>query len=184
MTRRHAFTLMESLVSLGMFLMVMALMASLMNAATVAQKFLGAKDRIQEVAVSCLYRMAYEARSANRWLDPIGGTMPRLFIQTPDWMLEKSEFPVSPTPFPSSWDPLDPAHQVTVEYAIQGDQLVRTLKAGAEAWVTPLLRDCQRLEVSRPSGDSASIALTVLANGESKRNSLTFALPGGPWKPR
>ncbi|MBS2038304.1 type II secretion system protein [bacterium] len=184
MRRTSAFTLLESLVSLGMFLMVMALMASLMNAATIADRFLGAKDRIQEVAVSCLYRMAYEARSANKWLEPAAGSSPRLLIQTPDWLLESSEFPVSPSPFPSTWDPQDPAYQITVEYAINAGQLVRTLKAGAESWATPLLRDCQGLQVTRPDRNTASIALTILANGQSKKIWLTFWLPEEAWKAR
>ena len=164
--------------------MVVALMANLMDAATVTEKFLGAKDRIQEVAISCLYRMSYEARNANKWLDPSSGSASRLFIQTPDWLLEPEEFAVSPTPSPPSWDPQDPAHQMTVEYAIQSGQLVRTLKAGSETWATPLLRDCQSLAVTRSSSQSATIALTFLANGRPKQNSLTFGLPAEAWKPR
>ncbi|MBX3169603.1 MAG: hypothetical protein KF760_19530 [Candidatus Eremiobacteraeota bacterium] len=188
MTNRRGLTLLESLVSLSLFLMVMVLMHNLMNAAAAAEKFLGQKDRLQEVAVSCLYRMAYEARQATEWLEPASGNAALLRFRMPDWQQESSEFPTptpSPTPtnFPSAWVEDAPAHRVTVEYAIQGGQLVRSLRAGSESWATPLLRNCQELQASR-SGGLVRLTLTILVEGKPRENSLQFSLPQEAWKTR
>jgi type II secretory pathway component PulJ len=176
-------TLMESMVSLSMFLMIMVLMANLMRAAASAEKFLGQKDRLQEVAVSCLYRMGYEAREATELLAPSSGSSAVLHFRKPDWAQESVEFVAPPTPFPLEWQEDKPSRRATVEYALKGSQLVRTLQVASDSWSTPLLRDCQVLEATR-AGGQLSISLTILSNGQARRNSLRFTLPEEAWRVR
>ena len=184
MRKRRGMTLMEALISIAKFAMVMFLMANLMSAAAQSEKFLGQKDRVQEVALSSLYRMAHEARTANRWLTPVRGTSSEMVFETPDLLQETKEFPTA-TPYPASWRPADPKFQVTVRYFIGPDsQLTRTLTAGADSWTTPLVRDCQSLEVKRLGPVNLSISLTVLSNGAPKKNTLQVLLPQETWKPQ
>ncbi|MBN9418159.1 MAG: type II secretion system protein [Candidatus Eremiobacteraeota bacterium] len=183
MSKVRGMTLLESMVSLSLFMMIMVLMANLMSAAASAEKFLGQKDRVQEVAISCLYRMGYEAREACEWLEPASGSSSVLRFRKPDWQQESTEFVVAPTPFPADWEEDEPSRRATVEYALQGPQLVRTLKVGTESWATPLLRDCQLLEATRRGGQ-LTLSLTILASGQARRNSLTFSLPAEAWRVR
>lgn len=162
----RAFTLMEALVSISLFAMVMFLMANLMVAAANSERFLGEKDRIQEVALSCLNRMAHEVRGANRWIDPLpGGSSHRLVFETPDWELEPQEFPAPPAPFPTAWAPADSAFQMTVQYSVVAGELTRVLQAESHTWTTPLLRDTVDLVVTHPDPSQVKLTLTVLSQG-------------------
>lgn len=181
---RRAITLLEAMVSITLFTMVMFLMANLMNAASQSEKFLGEKDRIHEVSVSLLYRMAYEVRTANRWLEPITGSSNQLRFECPDWQLEPVEFPASPTPFPTSWTPGDPAFQAGITYTLNGTQLERRLTAESQVWTTQLLRDCQQFLATRESPSSVRLNLTVLSRGAPKELMVRVLLPQEVWVPK
>lgn len=185
MRGRRAVTLLEAMVSLTLFGMVTLLMANLMKAAAGAERFLGEKDRIYEVSVSCLYRMAHELRTANVWLQPsLGTSASELEFECPDWQLEDQEFPSSPTPFPATWTPPEAGYQARVRYALNGTQLERTLWAEAESWTTPLLRDCQLLSVERPTAEEVRLSLTVLSRGQPRLFAVSVGVPTAVWKPR
>lgn len=185
MKRKAAVTLLEAMVSLALFSMVTLLMANLMKAAANSEKYLGEKDRIHEVSVSCLYRMAHELRTANLWHQPaLGASAAELDFECPDWQLEDQEFPSSPTPFPPTWAPPEPGYQARVRYALNGAQLERSLRAEAQTWTTPLLRDCLALSAARPSATEVRLSLTVLSRGQPREFAVSVSPPAEVWKPR
>jgi hypothetical protein len=180
MRKLRAFTLMEALLSLALFLMVMSLTASLLNAAWKAEKHFGEQDRTQELALSVLYRMAFEVRSANRLLTVGPST---LEFESPDWHLREQEFPPPPTPFPTSWTPGSPAFQMRIRYTLTGVHLERTLWAESSSWNNRLLSDCRAFRVTQLHPHQLELALTFLSKGQDKVFSLKANLPAPWWSP-
>lgn len=180
-------TLLECLLSLTLFALVTSLMAQLMAVASNSERAFEAKDRIQEVATSCLYRMALEARSANRWIQPTSGISTQLIFESPDWQLEDQEFPdpATTTPMPSSWSPMQPQFQMRIAYQVEGGELIRTLDAESQTWRTPLLRDSISLQAEWLTPQVLRIELSVLNSDGSQHTMEARAIrPEESWVPR
>jgi len=180
-------TLLECLLSLTLFALVTSLMARLMAVASNSERAFEAKDRIQEVATTCLYRMALEARSANHWIQPTSGLADRLIFESPDWQLQDQEFPdpATATPMPTSWSPMQPQFQMRIAYQVEGEELIRTLNAESQTWRTPLLRDTLSLQAEWLTPQILRIELKVRNSDGSQHSMEARAFrPEESWVPR
>ena len=179
MRRRRGFTLLEALLSVALFLMVMALTGSILNAAWKAEKHFGEQDRTQELALSVLYRLAFEVRSASSFTT-VGPNA--IEFLSPDWQLQSNEFPTPPTPFPSTWNPTSPAFQMRIRYALNGTELERTLWAESQRWDSRLMSDCRGFLVERLQPTLFRFTISFLSKGQDKSFSLQAAMPVTAWE--
>lgn len=185
--KKAGMTLLECLLSLTLFALVTSLMARLMAVASNSERAFEAKDRIQEVATSCLYRMALEARSANRWIQPTSGPSDQLIFESPDWQLEDQEFPdpATATPMPTSWSPMQPEFQMRIAYRVESNELIRTLNAESQTWRTPLLKDTVSLQAEWLTPQVIRIELRVRnADGSDHSIEARAVRPEESWVPR
>lgn len=183
-------TLLECVFSLAMFGVIVTMMASLMHLVLNSQRLKGSRYRVGEVAISLLYQMSHEANTANRWHSPTtGGTSAELDFESPDWEDQSLVLPnplpsATPSPTPGLWQPVEPAHQMRINYFLENESLKRRLSADGSNWTTTLISSVRGFRVGRPSDRLVSVELVIREDGEDRSYQVSSLLSPSLWKPQ
>lgn len=173
--------------SLSLFALITYLAATMMASMAAAQRKMSTRDRVQEVAVSCLYRISHEVRTANKWIAPANGTAALADFESPDWEQDSTLFP-EPVPGNVTGIPLyvpgAPATQMRIVYKVTGGQLVRELTAANSTWTTPILNEVGSFSVTRALPDRIKVDMAVNLPEGVKLFSITAMTPRFPWNPQ
>lgn len=128
MKTRRGFSLLEVLVSMGLFLMIIGLVAALMRGYAQVTNASDSHEASLEAARLAVESLRSDIEAAVVLHDPVFGSVTpqdRLSLLRVD--AEQVRLPLEmPDPEPPDWDPYDPATTVEVVYEINGDSLWRS----------------------------------------------------------
>lgn len=128
MRARRGFSLLEVLVSMGLFLMIIGLVAALMRGYAQITNASDSHEASLEAARLAVDSLRNDIEAAVVLQDPaFASVTPQARLSLLRIDAEQVRLPlVMPDPAPADWDPYDPATTVEVVYEVEGETLWRT----------------------------------------------------------
>lgn len=154
-------TIAEAMVTLALVVFVLNLTAGLLSSYLNTVEFAGGVDKAMEATQNALNLMRTEAAQAISFSSPAGSGSEVGTLRFSKVYSESSTRLPDPTaPFPSSWEPHDPAWVDTVTYSVANERLLRTslLESANNVLVADSISD---LKVELLPNDNLAIMLST-----------------------
>lgn len=181
---RRAFTLVETIICLGLMGLLMSLLAMLVGDSWRVMKKVGQREHRLYAAGQAVDGIARDLRSAVAVVSPISGT-PATVVEVRKvdpwadqrvWPNQRLPLPI-PSPPPASWRPHADPVMVTVRYEVAGDGLQRTTTpASGVPEVIEVVRGLGGLSCDFTGTDTVLVSTSVTQDGQVYRLSTEALL--------
>lgn len=166
-SRRRGFTLVESMITMLLVCLLLGVIGSLAKGYADFSRFSSLQDR-SVAARGALSRIAQELRDAITVASPTGAATSLLRFDKVNPAISghparSTDRLPDPLVLPGSYDPVDPAHLVTVSYSLTGTTLERRVTDGSGTSDTqPLVEDVNGFSAALLGNGNVQLKLSVL----------------------
>lgn len=140
-SRRRGLSLLEIVISMGLFIITITVTVFVMQAVLDASRRSEQLEQVQERMLVTFEDLASSCRQANVWISPapnVSTAVTELELETPDqrrdderWPLPVPDPPDTPSP---AWNPRSPARQCRMRFYVAAEGLKRRLGTAEQNW--------------------------------------------------